>query len=357
MTRRLTICVALAALATTALAADPDLSPLQRKFMADLGRRAAAAEKAEAAAVAGRDGWLFLTSELRHVSVGSWWGDVAAQVSRAPNPDHADPLPAIVDFHEKLAAEGVELIFLPVPPKALVYPEKASGVVSAPEGEPPALDAAHQAFYERLRAGGVNVLDLGPLMRQARALDDEPLGCRTDSHWSGRACVLAAEALARQIKEKPWLKVAGKTETAAAWRDVEIAGDLPDLLAEGTPMPPKETLKLRFVTEKATGRPVEPDAASPVLLLGDSHTLVFHLGGDLHASGAGLADQLAAELGVAVDLIGTRGSGATPVRMTLARKAIRDPAYLEAKKLVIWCLSAREFTEAFQGWRILPVTK
>ena len=41
---------------------------------------------------------------------------------------------------------------------------------------------------------------------------------------------------------------------------------------------------------------------SPVLLLGDSHVLVFQAGGNLHARGAGLADQLALELGFAVDV-------------------------------------------------------
>ena len=38
---------------------------------------------------------------------------------------------------------------------------------------------------------------------------------------------------------------------------------------------------------------MEPDRTSPVLVLGDSHVLVFHDGGDMHAAGAGLPDQLA----------------------------------------------------------------
>ena len=54
--------------------------------------------------VTGRDGWLFLRSELRHVSVGPFWGDAAAKVSKATPPDKADPLPAILDFHQQLKA-------------------------------------------------------------------------------------------------------------------------------------------------------------------------------------------------------------------------------------------------------------
>ncbi len=52
------------------------------------------------------------------------------------------------------------------------------------------------------------------------------------------------------------------------------------------------------------GDTVAPDRNSPVILLGDSHNLVFQAGGDMHATGAGLADQLAYELGFAVDLVG-----------------------------------------------------
>ena len=95
------------------------------------------------------------------------------------------------------------------------------------------------------------------------------------------------------------------------------------------------------------------DKTSPVILLGDSHTLVFHSGQELHGTGAGLADQLAAELGIAVDVIGVRGSGATPARVNLLRRAKAEPAYLAGKKAVIWCFAAREFTES-TGWSLVP---
>ncbi len=95
------------------------------------------------------------------------------------------------------------------------------------------------------------------------------------------------------------------------------------------------------------------DKASPVVVMGDSHCLVFHAGGDLHGTGAGLADQLAAELGRAVDVIGVRGSGATPARVNLLRRAKADPAYLANKKWMVWCFAALEFTES-AGWSPVP---
>ena len=105
-------------------------------------------------------------------------------------------------------------------------------------------------------------------------------------------------------------------------------------------------------TNPAGNSPLE-DKASPVVVMGDSHCLVFHAGGDLHGTGAGLADQLAAELGRAVDVIGVRGSGATPARVNLLRRAKADPAYLANKKWIVWCFAAREFTES-AGWSPVP---
>ena len=91
---------------------------------------------------------------------------------------------------------------------------------------------------------------------------------------------------------------------------------------------------------------------SPVILLGDSHNLIFHAGGDMQAVGAGLPDQLALELGFPVDVVAVRGSGATPARRNLARR--KDN--LAGCRIVVWCFSAREFTEG-QAWAKVPVVK
>jgi alginate O-acetyltransferase complex protein AlgJ len=167
--------------------------------------------------------------------------------------------------------------------------------------------------------------------------------------------VRAAQRVAADITERPWLKAMPKLKLHTERRRVEINGDL----GQALPGPKMlETLSLRFVGVQENGRltPVEPNPASPVILLGDSHDLVFHGGGDMHAQGAGLADQLASELGIAVDLIAVRGSGATPARVNLLRRARGRADYLAGKRLVIWCFSAREFTES-SGWAKVPVVK
>ena len=53
--------------------------------------------------------------------------------------------------------------------------------------------------------------------------------------------------------------------------------------------------------------------------MADIHGLIFDIGGDMLAHGACLADELALELGFAVDPIAVLGSNATPARVNLCR--------------------------------------
>ncbi len=313
---------------------------------------AALAEKAGSAmTVAGADGWLFLTNELRHTGAGPFWGEAARKVSRAAKPEEADPMPAILDFKRQLDALGIGLVLVPVPPKAVVYPDKSAGLSGwvVPER----VDGALGEFYAVLRAKGVRVVDLTDAFLAARGKGEEPY-CRQDSHWSGAGCELAAGQLGAMIRNEGWYGAVPRQEFQSKETTVTLSGDLREALAEGE-RPERETVRLRVVSGK-DGKPVVPERGSPVVLMGDSHNLVFHAGADMHATGAGLPDQLALELGFAVDLVAVRGSGATPARINLYRNGRADAGYLKAKKLVIWCFAAREFTES-QGWRLVPVSK
>lgn len=322
-------------------------------FLTDLSQRSAAAEKASQNVLTGAEGRMFFVPELRSLSVGRFWGEQAVRVSRTSKPENADPLPAIVDFHDQLRQAGIELIVVPVPAKAAVYPQSISPAFKpADRGVSPRVDTVQQEFYRLLDQKGVSVLDLLPLYLEHRTDPEGEVFCRTDTHWSGRGVVLAAEAVANRVKDRAWLKQMPKTELATESRDVEITGDLARMLDEANPA--REKLTLTFVGTQADGEfvPLPPARDSPVLLIGDSHTLIFH---DplLFARGAGLPDHLARQLGFAVDLIGVRGSGATSTRIELLRR--KDN--LEGKKLVIWCFSLREFTESTTGWRKVPVIR
>jgi SGNH hydrolase-like domain, acetyltransferase AlgX len=339
----------LTALAAAILAETP-LSEAEQKFAAELAAKFQNLEKKNAAAGAGVDGWLFFSGELRLLSLGRFWGPEAAKVSRAHKPDLADPVPAIVDFNQQLKARGIALIVVPVPPKAAIYPEKIVPGFDVRATDPAAV---LRRFYDELRGAGVDVLDLSPLFIQNRDHQRGPVFCKTDSHWSGIGCVLAAQAITEKVRAKLPPPAAPK-EYASEWKEVHVSGDLDGLVSHETHKPGPEKIAVQSVSEKGKGAAVEPDVNSPLLLLGDSHTLVYH---DFLAERSGLLDQLALQLGFAPDLIGTRGSGATPVRINLYRRSVKDAGYLAKKKVIVWCFAAREFTEATEGWAKAPVAK
>lgn len=291
--------------------------------------------------VEGTDGWLYFVPELRHIAAGPFWGEAAQSASRATRADARDPLPAILDFHQSLQDLGVELILVPVPPKAVVYPQFLPGADALGDER---LDPHHQAFYRLLTEHGVKVLDLTDRFRAGDHPDYGALYCREDTHWSGWGCVLAAEALAGLLADR--VSNTSPQSFATEWREIGIRGDLQHMI--GATEGPAESLWVRAVEGETRS------SESPVLVLGDSHSLVFHAGGDMHYSGAGLVDQLAVELKQPIDLIGVRGSGATPARINLFRRAQRDHDFWDTKEVVIWVFAAREFTES-DGWRIVPV--
>jgi len=323
------------------------LSDSQQKFVNELAAKLRSAESKSAAVIPGVDGWFFLSSDIRFLSVGQFWGADAAKVSRAHKPESADPIPAIVDFHEQLKKRGIDLLLMPVPPKAAIYPEKILPEVDL-HGETAAPYLAR--FYDELRKREIDVVDLSSVFLQNRANEHGPVFCKTDTHWSGLGCVPAAQTIKEKIQEK--LAGQPRKDYAAEWKEVTIKGDLGDLAGSNTKKPEPEKIAVRMISDKETGAAVNPDPNSPLLIIGDSHTLVFH---DFLAEKSGLLDQLAYETGFAPDLIGTRGSGATSVRVSLYRRARKDPDYLAKKKMIVWCFAAREFTESDQGWDKVPV--
>ena len=124
---------------------------------------------------------LFFAPELRHVSLGAFWGERAAEVNRARRASAADPLPAILDFAVRLDVTGVDLLVVPVPPKAVVYADELSSSLDV-ASPPPRLDPDHQTFYARLRGSGVDVLDLTEPLLAARDHLEGPVYCRHDTH-------------------------------------------------------------------------------------------------------------------------------------------------------------------------------
>ncbi|MFM8810441.1 MAG: alginate O-acetyltransferase AlgX-related protein [Chthoniobacterales bacterium] len=293
-------------------------------FASQAGSLAEKAEQAKTrneAFVEGSEGWRFLPAELRFVDKLTS-PDLMTEVQPA--------VEAITDFSEQLRQAGVALVVVPVPPKALVDADK----LQVSDSEAQKMREGWTSIMNNLCGNGVDVIDLLGDYTAA----PEPMFCQRDTHWSGPGISAAVERLI------PSLQASGINIDAAArdktWVETSINGDL-----GGDP----EKVKLRFAKDSAAQK-----AKAPVLLLGDSHVLVFHQGGDLHAIGAGLPEQLAEVVDGMPEVLGVRGSGATSSRMTLARTIRAKPDYLADKKLVVWVFAGREFTEA-DAWKKFPV--
>lgn len=290
--------------------------------------------------------WFFPVREVKHLATGRFWEKPWEEVAA----NQTDPLPGILEFHGLLAARGIRLLVVPVPAKASIYPETLVTGFQAGEVTPLA------PYLQRLTEAGVEVLDLEPIFLQTRAArPDQLLYCRQDAHFSPASAEIIPALIARQIPfeetsalgyyalgEPVVLTFTGDQITGSEW--------------EGSVAP--ETQPLRQVSRGGVVG-VAPDPASPVLLLGDSHTLVFHEGAEagMHCSGAGVLDHLAIRYGFAPDLVGVRGSGLVQARKQLFYKASATPGYWDGKKLVIWLFSAREFTQSTDKPMAIPLTK
>jgi len=297
---------------------------------------------AAARAVSGHDGWFFLPAELRHL----------ATAANAPAlSGENDPLPAILDFNKSLAAKGIRLVLVPVPEKSLIRADKLfpAADVAAAAG----YAKASGRFIEALKKKGVDVMDVGPALTAEVArsgASGDPVYCKTDSHFTPHTTAVLARAIAAHLREVA-------PESVSKTASPPVRGPETKITIQGDLAPAGTTEELAFQgVLKAAGatEPPASDPASPVLLLGDSHCLIFHSGGEMLAKGGGLADNLGAELGRVPEVMAVLGSGATAARVNLYRKARKDPAYLAKKKVVIWCFAAREFTQS-DGWKIVPM--
>lgn len=280
--------------------------------------------------------WLFVAKELQHLS----HGDLANANLAAINVEGTDPLPVIQQYGADLKALGVDLILVPVPPKAAIYPDKLSADLAATAG------TSMKEFFAKIETNGVKVIDLETLFLQHRSeKPDQQLYCATDSHWSPVGAELAAAATARLLSAHSALKGHSQTPfTVSPPETLEFHGDLLSD-AEKATLPP-EQLPLRKVSPATAG-------PSPVLVIGDSHCQVFRTGGPMLATDAGFIDHLASGLASAIDEVSSQASGADQPRADIARRTAKDPDFWSSRKVVIWLFTAREFTQG--KWRPIPV--
>lgn len=301
---------------------------------------AVVAEKTDGRSVVGADKeWLFLKTELAHLGTGAFWEKDWAEISEAG----ADPVPMFVALNDKLKALGVEFIFAPVPAKAAIYPEKMIAGAKAEDV------VATAPFLKQLSDAGIKVIDIEPVLRAARADEAAPSYCMTDAHPAPSTFQLIAEKVAEELKGEDWIAPAaaasGLKFEVAEPAMIEIKGDLiPDDKVSSWPAE-----KIAISKVSAGGKVVRPEEeSSPVIVLGDSHSMYFSQGGEMRASGAGVVDHLQAKLGFPVYLAAQMGSSSQA-----QRQIYKDAEFWKGKKVLVWVSSAREFTQE-RKWLKLP---
>jgi alginate O-acetyltransferase complex protein AlgJ len=238
-----------------------------------------------------------------------------------------------------------------VPPKACIYPEKLSDKIDAKSVPSMA------AFFAKLKAAGVDVLDLETVFKEERTKHpDKQLYCATDSHWSPYAAQLVAGLVAERYKANPAvIQNAMRDLIALPKETLEFHGDLLTDAQKGTV--PKEKLPMQRAglavpPDGKNVTTVENDPQSPVLVFGDSHLQVFRRGGNMLAVQAGFVDHLQTLLPTSVEEITMQAGGAEGPRMEIARGTVKNPGFWSKKKIAIWLFTAREFTQG--RWRMIP---
>ncbi len=299
-------------------------------------------------AVQGSDrSWFFLRKELLHLALG----DLAAVDLAKAGAEGADPLPVISKYNDELKALGVELLLVPVPCKAAIYPERLSDRID------PKTVPTLGAFIAKLKSAGVEVLDLESVFKAGRLTHpDQQLYCATDSHWSPHACEIAARLVADKYKGRKEISERGPADLITLPAEtIQFHGDLLDDAQKASV--PKEKLPLVRAGEavppdRKTVRSVESDAGSAMLVIGDSHLQVFRRGGSMIATQGGFIDHLNVLLQSAVEEISMQAGGADGPRVEIARATAKNPGYWAKKKIVVWVLSVREFSQG--KWRVIP---
>ena len=293
----------------------------------------------------GNNGWLFYRPELAALN---GWGPLKTQpFSVMKDPTLAKMKPArqlVLDFAAELKARGIPLLLVPLPVKPMLYPEHLlNKTPDRPLRHPDQL-----AFYDELRAAGIDVLDLTQALYELKSR--YPLFLQQDTHWSPEAMKKSAELIGNHIKKtRPSLIPQSETSLRmdARIHDRSSFGDLVNLLDLSDPA----SLFRKESAQLVSIHGLDPDPAAPITLLGDSFvniytdpTLGFEDPGTADQENpppmkAGLAYQLSLILQQPLDVIAKNGAGATATRREFAA---RPDDLVRAKKLVVWVIASRD---------------
>ncbi|SOE57644.1 SGNH hydrolase-like domain-containing protein, acetyltransferase AlgX [Fibrobacter sp. UWT3] len=301
-----------------------------------------------------------------------------------------NPVQAILRFRDQLKAKGVELLVVVTPGKPSVYPERLTGVspvagINGADISRGATAAGHgKAILDSLTKLGLNTVDLyTPLL--AAKVDDATLGplyLNDDTHWTPRGAELAADVIARKVREMAEAGVVDIGEESMTYVASDSVADRMGDIGEMSGLNKFNVFKVQKVTghvvmqqevsERAqtsdstetpadsladsaalqeavaydtTRTPFKDDfRKAKILILGDSFSRIYQTDSPVNA---GWIAHFAKEMGRPVASIVSDGGASTLVREKLARKA----GVLKGKKLLIWEFVERDLRFGAEGWK------
>ena len=293
-----------------------------------------------------------------------------------------NPIKAIEKFRDQLKAKGVELLVVVTPGKPSVYTERLTGSAQFLNGT---TAAGHgKAILDSLSRLGLNTVDLyTPLL--AAKKDDATLGplyLNDDTHWTPRGAELAADVIARKVREMVDAGIVDIGEESLTYVASDSVADRLGDIGEMSGLNKFGVFKTQRVVghvvsqQEVTERAQTPDSSdapadsladsmavqdavaydttrtpfkddfrkAKIMILGDSFSRIYQTDSPVNA---GWIAHFAKEMGRPVASIVSDGGASTLVREKLARKA----GVLKGKKLLIWEFVERDLRFGAEGWK------
>jgi alginate O-acetyltransferase complex protein AlgJ len=297
----------------------------------------------------GHNPWLFYRADVDHVIGPPFLDPVRLKHRVQTSRVQADPVKAIVDFRDQLAARGVALVVVPVSVKPSVEGEmlamsKANRARAA--GDLP--NPSFNEFKTRLEREKVRVFDPAPLLMERGK--NGLLYLDTDTHWRPETMEFVAQRLADFLQLPA---AAGSTSPSIVEKEIVARGDIAAMLklTRGEKFFPPEKVTIRQVV---TGNGLwRPSKDADVLLLGDSFSNIFSFEAMGWGDSAGFAEHLSVALRRPIDCILRNSDASFATREILSNELARGRDRLAGKKLVIWEFAARELS--FGNWKLLDL--
>jgi alginate O-acetyltransferase complex protein AlgJ len=297
----------------------------------------------------GHNPWLFYRADVDHVIGPPFLDPVRLKHRVQTSRVQADPVKAIVDFRDQLAARGVALVVVPVSVKPSVEGEmlamsKANRARAA--GDLP--NPSFNEFKTRLEREKVRVFDPAPLLMERGK--NGLLYLDTDTHWRPETMEFVAQRLADFLQLPA---AAGSTSPSIVEKEIVARGDIAAMLklTRGEKFFPPEKVTIRQVV---TGNGLwRPSKDADVLLLGDSFSNIFSFEAMGWGESAGFAEHLSVALRRPIDCILRNSDASFATREILSNELARGRDRLAGKKLVIWEFAARELS--FGNWKLLDL--